>query len=75
MMDTADSKIRRASWTIIKKLINNREIEDPVLPRRVIRRCPAIIFAASRTAKVPGRIIFLTVSMQTIKGISAGGVP
>lgn len=51
------------------------ETLGPVFPRRVIRRCPAIILAANRTAKVPGRIIFLIVSMITINGIKAGGVP
>ena len=49
--------------------------EGPVLPRRVSRRCPAIIFAASRTAKVPGRITFLMVSIKTIRGIKGPGVP
>ena len=49
--------------------------EGPVFPRRVSRRWPAIMFAANRTAKVPGRIIFLTVSISTIKGISGPGVP
>jgi hypothetical protein len=33
------------------------------------------MFAVSRTARVPGRIIFLTVSMHTINGIKAAGVP
>ena len=49
--------------------------EFPVFPNRVKRRCPAIILAASRTAKVPGRIIFLIVSIQTMKGIKIAGVP
>ena len=31
--------------------------------------------AARRTARVPGRMIFLTVSIRTINGISASGVP
>jgi hypothetical protein len=47
----------------------------PVLPNRVRRRCPAIILAANRTAKVPGRMILLIVSINTIKGIKTGGVP
>lgn len=54
-------------------MINDNEF--PVFPRRVISKCPAIILADSRTAKVPGRIIFLMVSIQTIKGIRIGGVP
>lgn len=41
----------------------------------VSRRWPAIIFAASRTASVPGRMMFLMVSMHTIKDIRNGGVP
>lgn len=33
------------------------------------------MLAAKRTAKVPGRIIFLIVSISTIKGIKSVGVP
>ena len=33
------------------------------------------MFAANRTAKVPGRIIFLIVSISTINGIRIKGVP
>lgn len=33
------------------------------------------MFAANRTANVPGRIMFLIVSMHTMNGIRAGGVP
>lgn len=51
------------------------ESELPVFPIRVNKRCPAIIFAVSRTANVPGRIILLIVSIQTINGISTEGVP
>jgi len=47
----------------------------PVFPRRVRSKCPAIMLAVSRIARVPGRIIFLIVSIHTIKGISTGGVP
>ena len=46
-----------------------------MFPRRVRRRCPAIIFAASRTAKVPGRMMFLIVSIKTIRGMRRPGVP
>lgn len=42
---------------------------------KVIKRWPAIMFAARRTAKVPGRIKLLVVSIRTIKGMSTGGVP
>jgi threonine/homoserine efflux transporter RhtA len=34
-----------------------------------------IMFAVRRTARVPGRIRFLTVSIKTMKGISGVGVP
>lgn len=47
----------------------------PVLPSKVKSKCPAIIFAVNRIANVPGRIILLIVSIQTIKGIRTGGVP
>lgn len=49
--------------------------EGPVFPNKVNNKCPAIIFAASRTARVPGRIILLMVSIHTINGISTAGVP
>ncbi len=32
-------------------------------------------FGANRTARVPGRIIFLIVLIHTIKGIKTAGVP
>lgn len=60
-------------------MINNQIsvilIDGPVLPRRVRRRWPAIILAVNRTANVPGRIIFLIVSIHTINGINTAGVP
>jgi len=56
-------------------LIIIKFIEGPVFPSNVNRRCPAIIFAANRTARVPGRMIFLMVSIQTMKGIRIPGVP
>ena len=49
--------------------------EGPVPPKRVNKRCPAIILAARRIAKVPGRIIFLVVSIKTMNGIRIGEVP
>jgi len=44
-------------------------------PRRVIRRCPAIRFAVSRTHRVIGRIRFLVSSIKTINIMRAVGVP
>ena len=51
------------------------DIEFPVFPRSVNNKWPAIILAERRTARVPGRIIFLIVSISTIKGIKTEGVP
>lgn len=51
------------------------EREFPVFPNNVKSKWPAIIFADNRTANVPGRIIFLIVSIITIKGINTAGVP
>lgn len=50
-------------------------MDGPLFPSRVSNRCPAIIFAVSRTASVPGRMTFLMVSMITINGINIDGVP
>ena len=60
---------------MIKKESKNIDKEFPVFPSRVNKRCPAIILAESRTARVPGRITLLIVSIKTIKGIRTGGVP
>jgi len=46
-----------------------------VLLRRVIKRCPAIMLAVRRIAKVLGRIRFLIDSINTIKDIKTPGVP
>jgi len=47
----------------------------PWEPKSVNNKCPATILAASRIESVPGRITFLTVSITTITGIKATGVP
>lgn len=46
-----------------------------MFPINVRSKWPAIIFAVNRTAKVPGRIVFLIVSIQTINGMRIEGVP
>lgn len=46
-----------------------------VFPSKAIRRWPAIKLAVKRTARAIGRIIFLVISIITIKGINIGGVP
>lgn len=72
---TADSRVNKRSWVTIKKEIRNVDREFPVLPSKVNKRWPAIILAESRIARVPGRIMFLIVSIKTIKGIRIVGVP
>jgi hypothetical protein len=44
-------------------------------PKRLIKRCPAIMLAVSRIESVIGRIMLLTSSIKTIKFISGVGVP
>lgn len=74
-MATADSRTSNNTCVIIKIQIKLVLIIGPVFPKRVRSKCPAIMLAVKRIAKVPGRIKFLIVSMQTIKGIKIGGVP
>lgn len=75
MIATADSNVRRAIWTKIRTVTRDVIKLGPVFPNSVSRRWPAIILAVNRTAKVPGRIILLIVSIHTIKGINTLGVP
>lgn len=75
MIATADSNINKRSCVIIRIERKIVDKEFPVFPNKVNKRCPAIIFADNRTAKVPGRMTFLIVSINTIKGIKTGGVP
>lgn len=44
-------------------------------PSRESSRCPATMFAVSRTHSVIGRIMFLTSSISTMKFIKVNGVP
>lgn len=50
---------------------------DPGSPEvtKAVNKWPATIIAASWTDKVIGRIIFLTISINTTKGINTIGVP
>jgi len=64
------------------KIIKMKEVEKKYIGifslislKRESKRCPAIILAANRTDKVIGRIIFLVVSMNTIKTLNKRGVP
>ena len=75
MIATAPSSKSNRICEINNKVTSNNESEGPVLPSNVNNKCPAIIFAANRTARVPGRITFLIVSIKTINGIKGPGVP
>lgn len=74
MIATAISSKRRI---VIKgKIIMNMEgIFCIIFLNRHKRRCPEIILAARRTAKVSGRIKLLIVSIKTINTESIIGVP
>lgn len=75
IIETADSKVNNKIWIKIKIGINRLLIVDPIFPKRVNSKCPAIMLAVKRTVKVIGRIIFLVVSIQIINGIKILGVP
>jgi len=75
MQATANSKHKsKINLTINPKIIKPLAA-GPWEPKSVNKRCPATILAASRIERVPGRITFLTVSIITITGINATGVP
>jgi hypothetical protein len=75
MQATADSNTNSKYWA--KPIIGNKIhlLVANWVPKRFNNKCPAIMLAASRTERVIGRIIFLTSSINTIKGIRTGGVP
>jgi len=75
MIATADSNVNSKICLIIISESKDMARAGPVLARRVNKRCPATMFAISRTAKVPGRMMFLVISIQTINGIRGPGVP
>lgn len=75
MIATAASRSRRRIWAEIKIKRIVVETELPEFPNSVNRRWPAIMLAARRIASVAGRIVFLIVSITTIKGIKGVGVP
>lgn len=72
---TADSKIKRRIWAVTRTDNNDKLSEGPTPPNNVNNKWPAIMLAANRIANVPGRITFLIVSINTINGIRAKGVP
>jgi len=75
MQATADSKMVRIKGEIKPVTAAGALTAMSEFPNKVIKRCPAIKLAVSRTHKVMGRIRFLVISITTIKDISAAGVP
>jgi len=75
MNATAISRIIKRIWAlniIDKAIILNDCPDDPI---NDISKCPAIMLAVSRMARVIGRIMSLIDSISTIKGIRIRGVP
>lgn len=75
MKATAVSRIISITCDIIKGSNIIMDICGPLFPNSVSNKWPAIMFAASRTDKVMGRIMFLIISIITMNGIRALGVP
>lgn len=75
IMATAVSSVIRRNC--VDKVMRNRLMGLPGMRflRRVNKRCPAIMLAASRTERVMGRMILLVISIMIIKGIRGVGVP
>ena len=73
-MSFLDQSFDEASEPITKIISKDVDKNGPVFPNKVNNKCPAIIFAANRTANVLDRIKFLIVSIHTIKGFGIGGV-
>jgi hypothetical protein len=69
------SKISTRICAVISTVNRVCLMDGPLLPSKVSSRCPAIMFAVSRTAKVSGRMRLLIVSIITINGINIVGVP
>lgn len=75
MQATADSSTERAKETGVARMFGRILSLTIAFPSSVIRRCPAIRLAVSRTHRVIGRIIFLVSSIITMNDISTAGVP
>ena len=72
---TAISSIINNNRPIIIKNKIKKDTVGHIDPINVNNKWPATIFAAKRIANVPGRIILLTLSINTIRGIKIVGVP
>lgn len=76
MIETDNSNTNKAvCLRIIAIIIMCEFIISPELPKSVKSKCPAIMLAVSRIARVIGRITILIDSIITINGIRIGGVP
>ena len=74
MIATALSKVNNKIWTIRRNPKRGELNETPWFRNNTSDKLPAIILAARRTAKVPGRMTFLLVSIRTLNGINTRGV-
>jgi hypothetical protein len=75
MRATAPSRILNKIGIIIMKICLVMFIVIKNLVSKDINKCPATMFAASRTDKVIGRIMILVNSINTMKFIKGTGVP
>lgn len=75
MHATADSSVARRAVAQMRPISAAAGADAPWPPSSDISKCPATILAASRTANATGRTNNLTVSITTIKGTRAPGVP
>jgi len=72
---TADSRIVKTIGISIDIAVAVAPISIRAFPNSDINKCPAIMFAVSRTHRVIGRMILLVISIKTMKFIKAIGVP
>jgi len=78
MQATAISKRNRSTRTTLVRVPTTGITgvsSQAVAESKKIRRCPAVRLAANRKARARGWASKLKVSIHTIRGISAGGVP
>lgn len=74
MAATADSRITNRICSEMMVMEMNGVMMEGLLLIKARRRWPATILADRRTARVKGRIRFLSVSIRTMNGIRKGGV-
>ena len=72
--DTATSRTQSVMHAGIL-IVSNLLAEIVALPRRESNRWPATMFAINRIESVMGRMMFLVISISTMKFINGVGVP